>query len=170
MHVCLPVFSCVCVHVWDDSNVYVFPLNTKAQRFSWQCSAAKLAWEAWEHFPLTNRGQSITSRLRKPLSIWRWADTAVPAAGGGKERGKVGMEMIALQAVKCAGNPLWTQRYTPAQSSGGGVKGSGERMHTRLVGNTKDCSLFSCECNLALLVYLFLTHICSTSIYPNAAA
>lgn len=60
-----------------------------------------MAYEVLEHFALTNRGKSITSRLREPLSIRSSADSAVPAAEGGIER-EVGMEMIALQAVKCA--------------------------------------------------------------------
>lgn len=66
-------------------------------------------------------------------------------------------------------NPLWTLRYTPSQSSGGGAGWRGEEsahIHAWLV-NTIGCSLLCCECNQALLVSLFLTHTCALSIYCN---
>lgn len=107
------------------------------------CSAAKLAWEVWEHFPRTNGGKSITSRLREPLSIWRWADSAVPAARGVvRERGRARGEGregdgndCFTSGKMCGGveNPLWTPRYTPSQSSSGGA-GEERRGHTCTLG------------------------------------
>lgn len=155
--------DCLCVHACNGSNVYVFLFSqANAQRCSWLCSAAKLAWEVSEHFPHTNRGKSITSRLGEPLSIWRWADSAVPAAEG-REREGSGDGNDCFTSGKMHGgveNPLWTPRYTPSQSSSGGAEWRGEEStctHAWLV-NTIGCSLLSCECNRALLVSLFLTH------------
>ena len=80
-----------------------------------------------------------------------------------------GMEMIALQAVKCAAvlrtlcghratrllNPLVEER--DGEERRGEERRGEERthMHTRLV-NTMGCSLLSCERHRALLVSLFL--------------
>lgn len=128
----------------------------------------KLAWEVWEHFPLTNRGKSIASRLREPLSIWRWADSAVPAA----RRGWVGgTEMIALQAVKCTAllrtlcGRCATRLLNPLVKKQDRGESESSHMHAWLV-NTRGGSLLSCGCHGALPVSLSLT--CSLSIYTNA--
>lgn len=160
------VCVCMCVHACNGSNVYVSPFLNSMPNSVPGCAAQ-------QNFPLTNRGKSITSRLREPLSIRRWADSAVPAAEGGRER-EVGMEMIALQAVKCMAvlrtlcGHCTTRLLNPSvgERDRGGEESA--RIHAWLV-NTTSGSLLSCKGNWALLVSHFLTHTCSLSIYSNTA-
>lgn len=133
---CLRARICACT----DNNVYVFsllhampppPLPTPPS------GVAKLPWKVWEHFALTNRGKSITSRLRVPLSIWGRVDAAFLFSPRGAEREGVRVEVIALQALKCPVvlRTLGGHCATQLQSSGEGRArgwGRAERSHKRL--------------------------------------